>query len=165
MTNLPTLYQRLLSIEPVSRGFGFAVLEGPSQLVDYGVVQLKIYTHEHCLARAERVIARCEPSLMLFHHPNHPTRRSARATALLAGIEVIAIKKEIRRKRLPLARRSSAKTTKHQMAREVAEHFPELCPRLPPKRKPWTSEDVRMGMFAACASALRYFSKGTGLNS
>ena len=29
--------QRVLAIDPYSNGFGFAVLEGPKRLIDYGI--------------------------------------------------------------------------------------------------------------------------------
>jgi hypothetical protein len=45
--------------------------------------------------------------------------------------------------------------TKHALAEIMAERFPdELGSRLPPKRKPWMSEDSRMNIFDAAALAL-----------
>jgi hypothetical protein len=43
---------------------------------------------------------------------------------------------------------------KDQIARLIVTRFPELAPRLPPERKPWTSEDTRMAIFDAAAFAL-----------
>ncbi len=43
---------------------------------------------------------------------------------------------------------------KHEIARAVAELFPELSHRLPPRRKAWMSEDERMGIFDAASFAL-----------
>ena len=48
------------------------------------------------------------------------------------------------------------KLTKHQRAQAVIERFPVLAQKLPPKRKPWESEDYRMSMFAAAALAVAY---------
>jgi hypothetical protein len=44
--------------------------------------------------------------------------------------------------------------TKYERAREVAKRFPVLARSLPPQRKPWESEDYRMGMFAAATLAI-----------
>jgi hypothetical protein len=47
------------------------------------------------------------------------------------------------------------KGTKQEMAEMLAGKFPdELASRLPPKRKPWKSEDSRMDIFEAVALAL-----------
>jgi hypothetical protein len=44
------------------------------------------------------------------------------------------------------------KGTKHDVAKVLAQKFPEeLGDRLPPKRKPWMSEDYRMDIFGAVA--------------
>ena len=44
--------------------------------------------------------------------------------------------------------------TKYGLAQILAERFPdELSFRLPPKRRPWMSEDSRMDIFAAVALA------------
>jgi hypothetical protein len=158
MTTSESHNLRLLSVQPVSRGFAFAVLEGPSHLIDYGVVQLKTYGHEECLRKVAKLVTRSEPSLILIEDLHHPTRRSARATMLLEGIEELARKEKIGRKRSTAARRGAVRMTKHQVATKVAERFPELGPRLPAKRRAWMSEDARMGMFVACAAALTYFS-------
>lgn len=47
--------------------------------------------------------------------------------------------------------------TKPEIAAAIAQHFPELAPRLPPKRKIWMSEDERMSIFDAVSLALTYF--------
>jgi hypothetical protein len=39
---------------------------------------------------------------------------------------------------------------------EVVKRFPVLTQKLPPKRKPWESEDYRMSMFEALAIAAQY---------
>ena len=45
--------------------------------------------------------------------------------------------------------------TKHVLAEIIAKRFPEeLGSRLPPKRRPWMSEDYRMNIFDAVALVL-----------
>ena len=47
--------------------------------------------------------------------------------------------------------------TKHALAEIIAKQFPEqLGLQLPPKRKPWMSEDSRMNIFDAVALVLVY---------
>ena len=44
-------------------------------------------------------------------------------------------------------------TTKHRIAETIAKHIPVLSLYVPPPRKPWKSEDPRMGIFDAAALA------------
>ena len=49
------------------------------------------------------------------------------------------------------------KGTKHQLAEMMAKRFPEqLGLQLPPRRRPWMSEDARMGIFNAVALAMMF---------
>lgn len=43
----------------------------------------------------------------------------------------------------------------------VAEQFPELLSILPPRRRPWQSEDYRMTIFDAAAVGIAYFAENT----
>jgi hypothetical protein len=51
---------------------------------------------------------------------------------------------------------------KHSMAELIAKHIPALEHYLPPPRKPWMSEDARMGIFDAAALALVFFQRAGG---
>ncbi len=44
--------------------------------------------------------------------------------------------------------------SRHRLAEFVADHFPLLQPRLPPPRKPWQPQDLRMSAFYAVALGL-----------
>ena len=46
--------------------------------------------------------------------------------------------------------------TKYQRAGLIADYFSDLSYKLPPKRKPWQSEDLRMSIFDAACLALSY---------
>jgi hypothetical protein len=48
---------------------------------------------------------------------------------------------------------------KHDIARMVADRFPELSWRLPPKRKPWQSEPKRQSIFDAASLGVFYFAQ------
>jgi hypothetical protein len=50
--------------------------------------------------------------------------------------------------------------TKHQIAVEIAKHVPAFERLLPPIRKPWMSEDNRMGIFDAAALAFSFYRTG-----
>jgi hypothetical protein len=53
-------------------------------------------------------------------------------------------------KQLRIALLDDVKGTKHEMAEMLAKEFPvELANKLPPKRRPWQSEDGRTDIFDA----------------
>ena len=45
-------------------------------------------------------------------------------------------------------------TTKWDVADAIAGWFPEIADRLPHRRKPWETEDERIGLFMALAAAV-----------
>ena len=47
--------------------------------------------------------------------------------------------------------------TKYMIAKKIVEWLPVLQARLPPERKPWMSEDYRMGIFDAVALAITFY--------
>jgi hypothetical protein len=54
-----------------------------------------------------------------------------------------------------------AKGTKFAVAQALAGKFPaELGKRLPPKRRPWMSEDPRMDIFDAVGLAMAFWQQG-----
>jgi hypothetical protein len=65
------------------------------------------------------------------------------------------VEQEVKARAKALAERMDGRGTKHALAEIIAKRFPEeLGSRLPPKRKPWMSEDSRMNIFDAVALAL-----------
>jgi hypothetical protein len=150
----------VLAIAPSSRGFGFAVLEHGKTLVDWGVKSVEGDKNAGCIEKVESMIAHYNPGvLVLPDTAAKGARRSPRIRSLCAQVAVRASKRQI--KVAPLSRdnvRSAffedGKGTKHTIAKHLAVQFSkELGHRLPPKRKPWKSEDYRMEIFDAVALA------------
>ncbi len=155
--------KRVLAIDPASRGFGFAVLEGPKRLIDWGVKSARVNKDKRCLKLIEDLIERYEPDVIVVEdYAGKGSRRCRRVRQLIEGILILAGKRRIkarsysRRKVKTVFSRLGA-CNKHQMATAIAKQFPELAPRLPPARKPWMSEDYRMSIFDAVALALTFF--------
>jgi hypothetical protein len=48
---------------------------------------------------------------------------------------------------------------KDEIASVLGERFPELAPRVPPRRRAWQSEDYRMSIFDAAALGVAYFDR------
>lgn len=150
---------RALSLDPTSRGFGFAVLEGANCLIDWGVVQVRDNKNHRCLDRIGQLIDRYNPGVLVIEDTTRGSRRGPRVCQLLHSIEALAARsgrkaKAVAPKQVRLFFSQFGAAAKHEMAERVAKRFPELTPYLPPPRKPWNSEAEMMAVFDAIAFAL-----------
>ena len=153
----------VLAIHPTSRGFGWALFEGPLAPVDWGLASVKARRSIRSLARFERLLNRYAPSTLVFEEFGEGSRRRyERIPDLCRQMIALAGEREIRVHIYPRAtvhgtfERSGART-RHEIARSVAEQLGVFRRRLPRERKRWDSEDVRQSLFDAVALALTHF--------
>ena len=148
---------RILSISLCSRGFGFAVMEEGATLVDWGIKASKGDKNKECLRHVETLLDLYHPSSMVMED-TRSSHRAERIRKLTEQLIALAKGQKVRVKRVPAAKlmeRFTPSGTRHDLAVVIASRFPaELSQRLPPKRKPWQSEDGRLDMFKAVALAL-----------
>jgi Holliday junction resolvasome RuvABC endonuclease subunit len=159
MTTIPK-QDRVLAIDPAGRGFGFVVLEGTEQLIDWGVKASKY--ESGAVSFVIDLIARYEPDVLVLEDIRSETRRSARERRFLKEVRLHAGRRHLSvqsftRKRVQGAFRDANATTKHQIATAVTDRFPILRLQLPPARKLWMPEDYRMAIFDAASLAFTYF--------
>jgi len=152
-----------LAIDPTSRGFGFVVLEGPGFLVDWGTRDLGKADSAQALMHAAELIAHYQPDTVVLEDTgDRAARRRERVRALIEAIERLAHEQRtaittVGRTEVHTLFRGTDGVNKRQIAQAIAQHFPELAPRLPPLRKAWMSEDTRMSIFDATAFALVFY--------
>jgi hypothetical protein len=93
------------------------------------------------------------------------TRRATRIKTLHRKIVAWAGKKQLKVKQISVTQvrtqlLGTVKGTKFAVAKTLAGRFPtELGNRLPPKRRPWMSEDPRMDIFDAVSLAVAFWPK------
>jgi RNase H-fold protein (predicted Holliday junction resolvase) len=162
MNQTPVENSRILAVALSTKGLGYAVMEGQDVFIAHGhkVVEggdknIKSF------AWTERLIARYQPGVLVLQDvAAKGSRRAPRIKSLhrqilkLAGKHKLTVKlisgKQVRDILL-----GNPNGTKQEMAELLATQFPdELALRLPPKRKPWKSEDARMDIFDAVALAV-----------
>jgi len=154
----------VLAVDPLTRGFGFAILEGPQGLLEWGVKEVRGKKNAGALKHVAELIECYKPDVIVMEDcADKYCRRGARVRKLIQDISKLATGKRIKVRRLAARKvrgvlSGSPAARKQQIATSVAQQFPELAPRLPPLRKPWMSEDPRMGIFDATALALTFFS-------
>lgn len=137
-------------------------MEGPKQLIDWGVKEVKDNSSYRCLKKIEYLIDFYLPDIIVVEEPIKGSRRCSRVKELIEDILSLALKKRVKisqvsRPKVKEVFASAGAKTKHDIAELIAEQFAELSLRLPPCRKPWMSEDYRMSIFNAMAFALAFY--------
>jgi Holliday junction resolvasome RuvABC endonuclease subunit len=161
MNHIPQQQPRILAIAPSTRGFGFAVLEGEESLVDWGVKSVKGDKNTESLVKVKELIAHYQPGVMVLQDTaTKQSRRSVRIRALSQKIMAVAATRKVNvalfsPEQVRRVFFADGQGTKHALAEILAKRFPEeLGSRLPPKRRPWMSEDYRVDIFEAVALVL-----------
>ncbi|MHB8519870.1 MAG: RuvC family protein [Limisphaerales bacterium] len=161
MNRLSAKEIRALAIDPTHRGFGFAVLEGPDRLIDWGVKTVRGNKQAGCLRKVRELVDQYQPTVVVLENcAARGSRRCARVQRLIERIRALAIKNGVKPRLVSRAQVRNAfapASTKHEIACAIAERFPELAPLLPPVRKPWMSEDARMNIFDAVGMGMTAF--------
>src|SRR5882762_7747181 len=90
----------VLAIDPSTRGFGFALLEGPNRLIDWGVKETKKNKSARTLKLIEDLIDRYQPSAIVVEdYAGKGSRRCRRIQGLINDISRFASQKKIRVRR------------------------------------------------------------------
>ncbi len=162
-------YNLVIAIYPSARGFAFVVFEGPLSPVDWSVREVRgRHKNQRCLVGIAAVLERYRPEVLVLQdmsptgtHRAHRLRELNTSIGELGedrGITVCAYSRaQVREAFEPFSL-----ANKHAIAEAIAKHIPALERYLPPPRKPWMSEDARMGLFDAAALALTFFQNLTG---
>ena len=152
----------MLALDVHPQSFGFVVFEGPNQILDWGVRSFRTGVNAVKIPAATRFLALLDefrPSAVVIGE------RLARKTAKQAKM-LATIRRQARYRGIPVRCISRGdvnrafvgfESNKYEVASALAQQFPDLAVRLPPRRKCWQSEDYRMGIFDAAALGVAYF--------
>ena len=151
----------VLGLAPVSRGLGFALLEGPHRLIDWGVKSARFNKDARCLAKTRELLQHYRPEVVVLEDCAG-SRRAARVQRLIGRIVRSNKRKKVTTRCFPRTKVKEAFATanggtKHDIAFAIVERLPELAPHFPPRRRAWMSEDPRMSFFDAIALAMTFF--------
>src|SRR6266481_2961734 len=87
----------VLAIDPSTRGFGFAVLEGPNRLIDWGVKETKSNKNAKTIKLVDELIERYQPSVVVVEdYSGKGSRRCRRIQGLINDISKLASKRKLR---------------------------------------------------------------------
>jgi Holliday junction resolvasome RuvABC endonuclease subunit len=161
----PESKKTVLAVDPSTRGFGFAILEGQQSLIEWGMKEVRGKKNAGALKNIAELIDCYKPDVIVIEDcADRRCRRTPRVQRLLQDISKLATGKRLKVRRLSAqivraVLSGLPAATKQQIATIIAQQFPELAPRLPPPRKSWKTEDSRMAIFSAVAFALTFFSE------
>lgn len=140
-----------MGLASTSKGFAYAVLEGPDRLVAWKLLRLPSRRVPKALSAA---LKRMQPLFVAFNMGAASAKRTrgrffrhyARAACAADGTLLIPVK--------GLRSRAVRRSSKWHVAQELAVDFKELSLRVPKPRRAWESEDDRIGIFMALAAAV-----------
>ncbi len=156
--NLRQRYDLVLSVSLTIRGFAYILFEGTHTPVDWGIHDARGQKkNANCLAKIAALVERFRPDLLVLEDSEHlSSHRSGRVRELSKDLCAFAkghgiplrhiSRQDIREAFAPLNAQ-----TKDEIAAVIVEELPVLVRYLPPTRKPWMSEDARLGLFDAAA--------------
>src|SRR5262249_47177251 len=136
---------RVLAVDPSSRGFGFAILEGPHRLIDWGVKETKTDKKQRSLKIIADLIEQYQPNTIVVEdYAAKGSRRCGRVRQLINDISKLAVRRRVKvwsfsRLKVKRAFAESGASNKYEIAIAIAKLFPERAPRLARFRKPWMS--------------------------
>lgn len=162
---MPAPY-RLLALDVRISKLGFAVFEGPTSLLDWGVRSFDKGSKALAANVSDRLgvlFAFYEPSAIVIRSRNYHWRSHKRTEAKIMAI----IKSESRRRSISLtivtakqvrgAFSKNGDIYKHDIALQITNQFQELSWKLPRRRKAYQSELAAMLVFDAAATGMTYF--------
>lgn len=164
MSYIPIEKTCVLALDPSSKGTGFAVLEGPEQLIDWGMkVAARGDKNARCLKQVATLVEYYTPDVIVLEdYAGKGSHRCLRIQRLLSQIGARAAEMGITaysysRSVVQEVFAQYGAFTKYEIATAIASQLPELAPWMPPVRKCWMSEDYRMSIFDAVAFAMTFF--------
>jgi len=156
---------RVLALDIRPKRIGYVVLEGPTRLLDWGVSSIANRAESSETVAKKRVGALLDwysPTVAVGRRIKTSDKHSSRRLAPI----VRAVRGEVSRggaawrilgaDAVRAFFREYRATNKVEIASTLAEWYPNLAWKLPPKRKPWQSEDHRMSVFDAAALGTAY---------
>lgn len=156
----------MLSIYPTTRGFAFALFEGPESPVDWGIKAVRgSMKNSHTLDQVQELFERYEPDVVIIENTDeNGSRRSARIRRLYRSLGHLASSRSAgvhcySRDDIRKIFASVGAATKYEIAKAIATQMPAFSHRLPRVRKLWLSEDPRQSLFDALALGAVYYSR------
>lgn len=150
----------LLALYPNSIGIGYACLQVPERLFDFGVTSVKTRSNGKLLKRAERFMDYYKPKVILIKE-KETSKNAHRVNQLIEAVVTLSGEKG-----LPVYRYSRQQikdvfevfgaSMKFEMVQKIVKMLPDLAYRAPKARKWYEKEDYNMAVFHAVSLAITH---------
>lgn len=154
----------VLSVSPMSKGFGFVLFESALAPLDWGVREVRgALKNRRILKFVEGMIDRYAPIVLVLEDwTDGACRKSARIMRLYASLTELARKKCVQIVRVSKGSvrrcfRSVVPCVKYEIALAIGKAIPAFSYQIPPVRKIWMSEDPRQSLYDAAALGLAFY--------
>jgi hypothetical protein len=152
----PFFERRILALSLDWQGFGFAVFDGPNDLIDFGTRNFRRKVKIPLEAKILLLLDANQPDVLVVATPTTAARkkiaaRIAKVTKAEKVSLVFVSGADIRKAFAPVNQ------SKYQIAHAIAERYPELQFRLPSTRKSYQSKKFGITIFEAAAAGFVYY--------
>jgi len=153
----------VLAVHPASKGFGWALFEGPQQPVIWGNASAKFKRNATSMKRFSSLLAHYQPSVLVLEQFDADTsHHGARLRELAQTMKGFAQNRDIDvvvypRALVGLKVAGDTKATRYAVAAAIGRRIPYFQSRLPQRRTVWKSEGERQSLFDALALGLTHF--------
>ncbi len=163
MNTLQEKSKIVFAIYPNAQGFGYVYMNGPRQLLDYGIVRINPICNFRILDKIKKSLDYFRPSVVALLDPDAKSSRTGfRIRSLIAKITEFANQENLQvahisRDQIRDVFENFGVITKFEISQWLLTEFKELDSRRPRERKLWTSEDRNMGVFDALSLAMSWY--------
>jgi Holliday junction resolvasome RuvABC endonuclease subunit len=150
----------ILALYPNAIGIGYACLQIPERLLDYGIATVKPMSNSKLLTRTEKFMDYYKPKIILLRETGL-SKNSGRTDKLIEAISTLSGEKD-----LPVYRYTKQQIkdvfeifgakSKFEMVERIVRMLPELGPRAPKQKKWYEKEDYNMVLFNAVSLAVTH---------
>ena len=157
----------VLAVHPTARGFGWVLFESPLSIVDWGMASTSRQRNARLIARFERLLAKYEPSVVVFEEFEGRRPRVDRIQRLCrtlihlaacAGCETPVYRRTV----VQAVFVTAGAVSRYEIAEVIANRIPMLALKRPRRRRNWQNEDPRQSLFDAAALATTHFALSSG---
>lgn len=151
------------AIYPNANGFGYVYMNGPRQLLDYGVVRINPICNFRILNKIKDSMNYFQPIVIILLNPEAKSSRTGnRIRRLINKIMALAQSHnlqvaQISRDQIRDVFENFGVSTKFEISQWLLTEFKQLETRRPKARNLWTSEDRNMGVFDALSLVMTWF--------
>ena len=150
--------ERVLALEIRSQRIGYVLFEDPKRLLDWGVMY-DTKKPAKVIRKIRRLCRIFKPHIICYEKKKNMAGPCRSLVQLMyenskdINISMHCLPHE------RFGKKTNTGRNKYERAQILASSFPEIAEHLPPVRKPWDKEPVKILVFDAAAVGIAYFNR------